>query len=454
MLFTSKTLAHVDAGWGGVFVNIEVPFSVKEKQSHVDDRDLKASEFYGVADSLFARRSRTSLPTQFQCCTGLIKPSAPFATSSGKRLELIQDFFDRSLEIFEDALRGKCPHDLYQWLLNDTPASLRRRWHLSLPRAVYKRPLFFRTDECPEGKIMELQCPGSGWGDLAFLRELYLEFGGMTEAEREKLRGFDPAGTFVAEVARSVGRTAPSILHLLDNASGPSSVKYFITATSPPLRYWGYDSGIENKGCELIRSHSFFGLVAENLFKVRLERAAKGETQFDLPPIVVFDQKTPLALPFMEATRERFSDEVRSIFVYTAPLTRDGFQDEQGQQVSFDALLKRPLKDRKYFAKYAGVDVSRNWGSRAVHRLSDNKKTLEAIRADVESGMPWIVQPDVSGKASISFFNREKDQIQKEKLYAAYSRFYGPSTIIGARARYRGTVKVHGQPDTAAGLVL
>lgn len=373
---------------------------------------------------------------------------------ANERLKLIQEFFDCCLDIFEGALQGKFTRDLYRWLLNDTPASLRRRWHLSLPHAVYKRPLFFRTDECPEGKIMELQCPGSGWGDLAFLKELYLEVNWLSEATRQKLAMFDPAAVFASEVAKAVGRNDPSVLHLLDNASAPASVKYFMTATSPPLRHWGFDKGIENKSCDLVRSHSFFGLVSENLFSARLKRAERGETHFDLPPLVVFDQKTPLALPFMDETRDFFSDKIRSMLVYSTPLTPYGFRDEHGQQISFDALLTRPARSPMYFAKYAGVDVSRNWGSRAVFRLSDNKKTLKEIREDVERGRPWIVQPDVSGKAAVAFYDREENQLQNKTLYAAYSRFYGPTKIIGTRVRYRSTVKVHGQPDTATGLLL
>src|ERR1700743_184795 len=140
------------------------------------DGATEAASFFQQADVLFSDRPHTNLPLQMQCCTGPVQPTLPYSSAPEARLRVIQEFFDSCLSIFTDALNNKCSRDLYRWLLNDTPASLRRRWHLALPRAVYTRPMFFRTDESPAGQVMEIQCPGSGWGDLCLLRDAYLSF--------------------------------------------------------------------------------------------------------------------------------------------------------------------------------------------------------------------------------------------------------------------------------------
>lgn len=411
--------------------------------------------FFEIADRFYASKTGTQLVVSLQCCVKPIAAPRPFQESDGERLLILREFFDTCLSVFNEALRAQQPHAVYRWLMNDTPASLRRKWHLTLPNVVYKAPIFFRTDESPGGRIFELQCPGSGWGDLELLRDAYLEFG-ITGPERTKLEAFQAAGDFSNQVIRLLGSQEPSVLHLLDNASNPGSMKYFIRTTSPPLRYWGYTQGVDNGTCQLVRSHSFFGLVAENLFQQRVQAAERGSVQFDLPPICLFDQKAPLALPFWEQTSGHFTDRVRSALVYSYPLTLDGFRNQNGEWIKLESFEKLPETQRKYFAKYAGVDVNGNWGSRKVFRLADHgyKKTLQMIRAELKLGRPWIIQPDHSGAETISYFNRGSDHIINCKMYAKYSRFYGPQSLIGTRAMFRKTQKVHGQEDTAMALVL
>lgn len=416
-----------------------------------------AQQCYRYADELYALGSRTKLSFPCQFCSAPIATTEPFAADSGHRLDVIRDFFSASISIFKQAIQRKRQSGVARWLLNDLPTSLGRTWHLGLPEEAFTQPLFFRTDETSTGKILELQCPGSGWGDLELLRKLYLEAGiDLAEDVRARLDTFRPADLFAEEVQTLLRKESPSILHLLDNSSVPGSMKYFMGATSPPLKYWGYDDGVEYGKCDLIRSHSFYGLVAENLFLTRLNQAHLGIVKFDLPPIALFDQKAPLALPFWERTRSLFSNEVREAIVYSYPLTPEGFRDEHGEWISFDQFERLPRDKRRYFAKYAGVDVSQNWGSRAVYRLSDKgyKETLKKIRQELAIGRPWLIQPDKSSRLDVSYVQRRDMQIVQSHLYVKYSRFYGPTRLIGTRAMFRATPKVHGQKETATGLVI
>ncbi|WP_428150914.1 hypothetical protein [Brevundimonas sp.] len=406
--------------------------------------------FYEVADKLLARKTGTQLALSFHCCAEPVRQPPAWATSPP--LATFETFFKICLDIFSEALSGQQGAEVYRWLMNDTPVSLRRAFHRSLPEAVYRRPQFFRTDEGADGRVVEIQCPGSGWGDLQLLKDLYIASG---RAE-DRLEAYRPAEAFVREVIALTGSDHPSVLHLLDNASAPASIRYHMATTAPPLRYWGYSADVDNARCDLVRSHSVFGLVAENRFKQRLRQAAAGEAIFDLPPIILFDQKAPLALPFWEMTRDRFPEAVRELLAYTYPLALDGFRTPEGDWLSLEDLVNLPASKRRYFVKYAGSDVSVNWGSQSVWRTADNgfAKKLDDIRAEMKSGRPWIIQADVGSRTLASTLLREADEPTSETRFVKYSRFYGPTQSLGAKAMFAATPKVHGQSITTVGLVL
>jgi len=405
---------------------------------------------YELADELLRSRTGTRLSLSFLLCAAPIKRSDLQILVSVRNVEVFDRYFDACIDIFLNALRSPST-SIYRWLMNDAPASLRRRFHLDLPRSVFARPLFFRTDESQCGRVIEIQCPGSGWGDLQLLTDTYKAVGIVPSSDGRD----DPADKFVRQAIAATGQSSPALLHLLDNASAPASIKYHIATTAPPLRYWGYSDGVDNARCELIRSHSFYGLVAENRFGRRLQQAASGTTQFDLPPIVLFDQKACMALPFWEPTRDLFSDEVRKRFAYTYPLSRGGFKTEDGERVALDDVLRLPRAARRYFVKYAGVDVGLNWGSQAVWRMSDNgfDRVFPKIASSIRSGRPWIIQSDFSDREHCAYAPREDPQsVISRTMFVKYSNFFGPTQLIGTKVMYSDAPKVHGQSDTIVGL--
>jgi hypothetical protein len=367
------------------------------------------------------------------------------------RLSEYRQFFATVLDIFRDVVNGRTSELVRNLLLNDVPVSYGPEFHLSLPSEVWTQPSFFRTDESKNGKVLELQCPGSGWGDLHLLRQGYL---GLCPSEA--LVAYDPAKLVAEEIIALCGKPHPSVLHLLDNASNPSSMRLLMAATQPPLRYWSFDRSVRGADCDFVRSHSFLGLVSENLFKKRLISAADGKVHFDLPPIMVFDQKAPLCLPFLDETKDRFSDRVRELLAFSYPVTDKGFEDENGDWVGIAEFLQRSERKRKYFLKYAGFDVSLNWGSRAVYRLDDReaRQHLDRACADALRGSYWLIQPEISEKERVSMFRRSDGERLTSALTAKYSCFYGPTTMIGIRSMHRHHYKVHGQEDTVLGLAV
>ena len=367
-----------------------------------------------------------------------------------KRFTLIKEFQKISLELFRQVLKKKEHSVLLNWLINESPISLGLRYHQDLEDRHYTLPVFFRTDEvAPGGRIVEIQCPGSLWGDLQ------LTFDYLTRLKYQ-VDVVSPANLFGNQLIRLLNEK-PIVHHLLDNASGQAGMRYFIEKTRPLVRYYGVDYGIWPKNCNFIRSHSFFGLYAENEFKTRIARVGNGIV-YDLPPHVLFDQKASLVLPFWSLTRKAFTDDIRDLFVYTTPLLPSGIELPDNTKITIEQFSRLPRSQRSFYVKYAGSDVSMNWGSRAVFRLSNLSQNnclslLRKCTSHYERGQIWLIQKEETHDDEIVFLDRQENR-QSEKLRAKISGFYGPFGPIGILAMHRGHNKVHGQNDTVVSFMV
>lgn len=408
-----------------------------------------SSPYHAYVDSLL----RQSIPGDLFFDEMILVEPVEFSVGERARRHatrgVISELFSKSREIFHRCIFDGAEAVLRRLLLNDSIERLPLRFYHNLPQEVWTDPLFVRTDESRAGKIFEIQCPGSGWGDLLLLTSLYRD-----HCKNPNVISFTPGAEIIKAIQEICGTESPSVLHLLDNSSNPSSMHFLIRSTQPPLRYWGCSKDVRCGECNLVRSHSVYGLIAENLFFLRLKRAAEGTLKFDLPPLLIFDQKMILCLPFLDQTKAEFSDAVRETIAYTYPVTSTGFRDVTGEWTTLEAFLARPPRGRKYFLKYGGCDTTVNWGSRAVFRL-DSEKASELLKvavADYDNGRPWVIQPALAEKEWVSYFPRQSAEPKTERLTAKYSTFYGPDGPVGVRSQYRMNTKVHGQVDAVVGL--
>lgn len=366
---------------------------------------------------------------------------------ANSRLKIIHDFQDKCIEIFRKSLEDN-DSVLLNWLINETPTSVGLDYHRALSDDCFKKPVFFRTDEMDFGKIAEIQCPGSHWGELELLYNYYKDYFDL---------GKEPTKKFIEQLKGYLKKTSPTVLYLTDNSSAPAGVRYFISKTRPEIRYWGIDSMVESKSCDFIRTHSFFGLCGENYHKLRLDLVGNS-LEYDYPPYVLFDQKATLVLPFWSKTRDLFSDDIRDLIIYSTPLVSNMIELENGEELSIEEFSKKPQSQRKYYLKYAGSDVTKNWGSRGVYRLSNESSIscetlLKRCLKASEQGNIWMLQKEISNKKEISYFDREEKK-KCEKRNVKYSSFYGPMGLIGILGYYRNHFKVHGQNDTVLSLVV
>lgn len=299
-------------------------------------------------------------------------------------------------------------------------------------------------------KIAEIQCPGSLWGELELLYNFH-------KSRNFVLPKFSPAEIFATQLKDFLNGEDPVIQYLTDNASAPPGVHYFIQQTRPFVKYWGIDKGVRAMNCNFIRSHSFYGLCGENYFKTRLQQE-NPRFKFDLPPHILFDQKATLVLPFWKKTRHLFSDKIRNMIVYSTPLIDEQIELEEGEMISISNFSKLPQSRRNYYLKYAGSDVSINWGSKAVYRLSNygSGKCLELLQSclsDFQYGKIWLLQKELTESAEISYYDRTETRCL-DKFNAKYSSFFGPAGLIGIVASYRKHFKVHGQEETVVGIMV
>jgi hypothetical protein len=333
--------------------------------------------------------------------------------------------------------------------MNETPDCVGIRYHRKLEDRHFTLPVFFRTDEVRPGRIIEVQCQGSAWGELQVAFEYAAQMGYASGDE-------SPADGFVAQLTHFL-QAPPVVDHLLDNSSAPAGMRYFIEKTRPRVRYWSIDRGVRGDDCNFIRSHAFFSICSDKDFRLRLARVGNGVT-YDLPPHILFDNKALLVLPFWSLTRESFSDEIRNLFPFTTPLCPSGIELQDGMRVTVEEFSRFPQSRRCYFLKYAGSSYALNWGSRAVYRLSNlgSGACLDFHRrclSGYERGETWLLQKEECQEDEIEYLSRD-GAVHKECLRAKFSGYYGPDGCLGVLVMHRRHFKVHGQEETVLSYVL
>jgi hypothetical protein len=359
------------------------------------------------------------------------------------------------LEIFKASLAGECDPAIAASAIGDVPAHLGREYHRQLSERQHQTPVFFRTDEPVPGKVSEIQCPGSGWCLAEELLVLY--------RSREDIFGrprhFSPslAACFAGVLRRFLG-AEPLVHHLVENASRPHGMRYFIQRTREHgVKYFGYDKDVAPQDCNFIRSHDFITLPHHNFFVKRMERCERGLMKFDLPPSVIFDGKIILAWPFWERTREFYSDSIRTLFPFTNVIGVDGFELASGERVSLDALFRNGRGQRNFFIKYAGSDIAINWGSKAVFHAGSLSRAqrgalTERIVKDTQQGRSWIIQDAFEHNERVPVLQRNGETVDYS-AHSKFSGFYGPEGLMSILVMQKSAAKVHGSESTVMSVV-
>lgn len=366
------------------------------------------------------------------------------------RYSLIKRFQEITLSLFNASLHGEFDPELASLILSELSGKRGFQYHKKLTSRQHRTPVFFRTDEVIPGKFSEIQCPGSTWGLYEQLYLLYEHFSPTFKTGRSFPRNL--AEGFSASLRRYLGKD-PVIHHLLDNASIPHGVRYFIQRSRKHgLHYFSYDKDITPYDCNFVRSHDFVGLYYNNFAKQRLSDCEKGLCFYDLPPSGLFEAKIIQAFPFWDKTSGYYSDEIRKIFPYTQLIRPDGFLLEDGTRISIEQFCRLSQKNRHYYVKYAGSDVNLNWGSKGVFFCStlsgiSCKNLFDKIVEEFNQGRYWIIQKGYRYHDTARFITRGNSN-REEKTYTKFSGFYGPDGLMGVLVMQKCFNKVHGSAET------
>jgi len=389
--------------------------------------------------------------------TGLVTPAPRVADAHEwkrweSRHEILRTWQRRSMELLAASVEGDAPPDLARSFLDHLPDNIGWTHHRGLPLRCVGMPVFFRTDQASDGTILEVQCPGSLWGVHEILFEWFVADGSKGLGDIRPL-----SAEFTRALWRHVGGE-PIVHHLLDNASHPAGERFFIQRARRGIRYFGFDEDVRPHDCNFVRAHDFLTLCYENFAKERTQRLANGDSPYDLPPVALFDQKLLLALPFAEETRDHFSDEVRALFPFTTSLTPKGLLREDGEWLSIEQFARLPRSQRCYFLKYAGSDVSMNWGSRAVFHLGklSHAACESRLRSALERysrGERWILQQECDSEMEVEFVTRD-GEISLTAAHSKHSVFYGPRGPLGQLDMFERFYKVHGSSETVTSISL
>ncbi len=406
-------------------------------------------DIYEWADSAI-----NSSPT---CAMGLtlLLAAKPYVVPSASqrlyesRLPLIRSFQQTAIDVFKAALRNELYPSVLHWLINETPESFGIRYHRQLEDRHFSLPVFFRTDEAKPGRLIEMSCPGTLWGELQLVFEHAARLGYCAGEE-------SPADRFATQLAAFLN-AVPIVHQYVDGATSPAGTRFFMERTRPAVRYWGIDHGLRPGDCNFIRNPLFLSICTEDEFSRRMAKVGQGVT-YDLPPNILFDQKASLVLPFWSLTREAFSDDIRDLFPFTTPLLPAGIELPDGSRVTIESFSRRSRSQRAYYLKYAGSDGAMNHGSRAVYRLSNlsSDACLSFLReclSRYDSGHVWLLQQEETQDDEIVYQTRD-GAVHTESLRSKFSGFYGPGGCLGVLAMHGRHYKVHGQADTVVSYVV
>ena len=354
--------------------------------------------------------------------------------------EVISDFMSTVSHVARMALKSE-NKTLKKLIFSELCEDTEREYYEKLPDECWMMPDFFRTDQSVAGKIYEIQCPGSGWGDLYLLAQCYKNKGYFVDSLY-----FDFPQNYARIISEITGKEKPKVFHMLDAASVPHSMRYLMAITADYISYWGIDEKVAMDNVDYVIAHSVKSLMASNFFRSYLKRCAAGELHFGISPNIIFDEKAIYALPFHRLTFDYFTDEIRNLFPFTTVIENDGFFDENGVYHPIQDLMR---SEKIYYLKYGGPDTDRNWGSRAVFRLKGNniENYLNMACDKTRKGEVWLLQEDVSKKYPVGL-SLDLEKLIAKKNHIKLSAYYARNLVLGTKVMARHHFKVHGQNDT------
>ncbi len=213
-------------------------------------------------------------------------------------------------------------------------------------------------------------------------------------------------------------------------------------------------------------------VIPPELLREMIGISRNGRLRIDPPPNYLFNEKVPLALPFTDEFRQRFSDRIREILIPSS-LMCDGKPDLSAVAASLDHpkkhilseldrwedLLKAPrsLREQLVF-KCASAHKTDNHGGHGVWRLWGSSSVAGKILDDILSRVrgnhePWVVQKYVQETFAVPLAHPERpEEVQTRTAHARFGIYCAlrcsQPLLIGGIATFSPFWKVAGKTAT------
>lgn len=353
-----------------------------------------------------------------------------------------------------------------------------------------KKMLIFRMDSTDLEQVTEYHIGLRGLGYLfAFRKIMDIKYGKkgtlnyerlkksgntiaaqLKEAEREiifykRSNLYDEVNFFLNEILNgdvismaSPVRKIPKKKYCLSGASALSKQRKLLQAC-PRHLFVGKDEEVP----------IFWGQLAQkvmfNNYYDLFQKVKEKQLEIYPEPNLLHEQKIASALVWDNEYSNYFSDEEKNLFPRSYIIKDSKKMLFEANQLSLDDILGLSQKKRLFIVKYAGLDLNLNWGSRGVYSLKQMSRKAagdvikRALKAYKKYKEPWIIQPDVSVKEEVQYFDIKDYSVKKDNFYKLYRPYfyYLPDQdeveIIDIAVLFRKYLKVHGKEDVAFGLV-
>ena len=190
-----------------------------------------------------------------------------------------------------------------------------------------------------------------------------------------------------------------------------------------------------------------------------IEAHFRGELAIEPSLSLLYDQKIAVVFPFDPRLRDEYPDEVRTLFPESYLVQDEITPCFDGQELSWDQIIKLSRKQRQFIVKFAGASKGVRAGGKAVYNLSDcNLQQAEQIISQAladwrEYHRPWLIQRRVKKKFDVTFLDPATQEIVTKPYYAMFRPMYlfpgdgQEPRIIDHCALFRAEWKVHGSSD-------
>ncbi len=301
---------------------------------------------------------------------------------------------------------------------------------------------FFRADVMGDGRIAELQCPGSGWAYTQILEECY---------------GIPAANSSIVKAYRdfSNGQTLSWWLHDVNHIRSVRHLVKMCQKAGVLINLAETEPDRDSKNVSvMIKRPPLPELITTDSGRRLCARWLADEVHLDLLPTMVPETKYLMALLYHPKTHHLYTDEERGICPPTYFV--DAWDTKIVNNNRVWIIEKAIERHRPLILKYGGAIRHLRGGCHAVYNLgirnmkhAERRKFVDIAIADYQRGEAWIVQDFVNQKRVVPEKPHPQYVLLRPHFFIENT---GAIRLVNNTITCRDDWKVHARSDAWLGL--